>query len=371
MGEKFNILVGDANPVTMDIMANAAGSLPDVDLASCVRSMGMLKVKLKYQRHDLLVLDFDSEEMGGVTVIDVIRRIDPDIPIVVVSDPETADPDLAVKALEKGVHCCIAKPARDRAKSFNEFRLQLLTITGLLKSRKFFSGKANAVNRKTQISQDRKTPDQALMKEEQKKRRARITRVSIIVMASSTGGPGALLKLVPRLPGNIGVPVLLVQHMPSHITGSFARSLDEKSAVGVVEAAHGDEIFPSKVYIAPGGRHMTVTQPDNAGRRFIALNDDPPENSVRPSADVLFRSVAASFNGGILAVVLTGMGDDGKKGIQVMKEKGCLCFSQTADTCVVYGMPRAVDLAGLSDDRIPLEGIASRVVSAVKKGELT
>ncbi|MFO7750851.1 MAG: chemotaxis protein CheB, partial [Desulfobacteraceae bacterium] len=356
----------------------AARSIPDVAVVGGVRSMGMLKVKLKHHSLDLVILDIDSEEMGGVDLIDTIRQVHADTRIVVVSDPKRSDPDLAVKALEKGVHCCITKPGKTRPASYNDFRLQLITIAGLLKSRKSFSGRKAGEARQDRVSisdrnnraEENKTGTDPCSRTAFQKTAARITRVNVVVIASSTGGPRALMEIVPRLPLDLGVPVLVVQHMPSHMTGSFARSLDARSAITVCEAEEGEQIFDSRVYIAPGGRHMGVTAEDGDKRRFITLSDDPPENSVRPAADFLFRSVAGSYNGGILAVVLTGMGDDGRKGVQAMKEKGCLCFSQSAETCVIYGMPRAVESAGLSDESLAIDCLALRIVSAVKKGEL-
>ncbi|MEA1967325.1 MAG: chemotaxis protein CheB [Thermodesulfobacteriota bacterium] len=379
MQEKFNVLIGDVNPVTIGIMTKAAFSIPGVVVTAGVRSSGMLLAKLKHQELDLLIIDLDSEDMGGVAVIDQIRKINSDITILVVSDPETANPELAVKALEKGVHDCIAKPNDAATRSYGEFRLQLVTITGLIRSRKSFQSKRVSVTRKESIPcVDKRIEKKSALpgviipssKPCSGKIKSRITKVKVVVIASSTGGPGALIEILPGFPADFGVPVLLVQHMPSHMTASFAKSLNKKSAVDVVEAMEGEVILPSKVYIAPGGRHMAITIKDGENRRFITLNDDPPENSVRPSADILFRSVADSYNGGVLAVVLTGMGEDGKKGVEAMKIKGCLCFSQSPESCVVYGMPRAVDSAGLSDESISLDCIAARIVSAVQKGEL-
>ena len=376
--EPFTVIVGDADPVTMEMMVAAARSIPDVAVVGGVRSMGMLKVKLKHQSLDLVILDIDSEAMGGIDLIDTVKHIGADTKIVVVSDPERSDPDLAVKALEKGVHCCITKPSKNRPASYNDFRLQLITIAGLLKSRKSFSGRKAAETRQDRVSisdgnnraEEKKTGAVPCSGTVFPKIDARITRVNVVVIASSTGGPRALMEIVPRLPSDLGVPVLVVQHMPSHMTGSFARSLDARSAIAVCEAEEGEKILASQVYIAPGGRHMGVTAEDGDKIRCITLSDAPPENSVRPAADFLFRSVAGSYNGGILAVVLTGMGDDGRKGVQAMKAKGCLCFSQSAETCVIYGMPRAVERAGLSDESLPLDRLALRIVSAVKKGEL-
>jgi two-component system chemotaxis response regulator CheB len=177
----------------------------------------------------------------------------------------------------------------------------------------------------------------------------------------STGGPNALAEVIPLLPARLKVPVLLVQHMPPVFTASLADHLAKRSQVTVREAAEGEAIVPGTVYIAPGGRHMVVRR-SPAGVPTVGLNDSPPENSCRPSVDVLFRSVAAHYEGNVLAVVMTGMGNDGREGVRALKRKGAHCITQSAETCVVYGMPLAVDEAGLSDERIPLPRLAERIV---------
>jgi len=181
-------------------------------------------------------------------------------------------------------------------------------------------------------------------------------------MASSTGGPEILSRIFSILPGALKAPILLVQHIPETMTGYFAKSLNQKSELDISEAVQGDKIFSGKVYIAPGGQYMTVSKPDDQGGRTILLNKRPLVNSVRPSADVLFESVAESYKGRILAVILTGMGEDGKKGVAALKSHNCYCISQTSETFVVYGMPRAVDEAGLSDESLDPLDITQKIV---------
>jgi two-component system, chemotaxis family, protein-glutamate methylesterase/glutaminase len=147
------------------------------------------------------------------------------------------------------------------------------------------------------------------------------------------------------------------------MTHYFAKSLDEKSELKIIEAKHDNIIQPSHVYVAPGGQHMAVSRPDSEGQRVITLNSSPPLNSVRPSADILFESIAKSYDGNILAVILTGMGEDGRKGVAQMKKKRCVCISQSAETCVVYGMPRAVDENGLSDESLDPLSITQKIVT--------
>ena len=196
-------------------------------------------------------------------------------------------------------------------------------------------------------------------------------RIEVVVIGVSTGGPNALAKVIPNLPANFNIPVLIVQHMPEFLTQHLAVNLDQKSILKVKEAVNGEELKPGNVYLAPGGKHMVVMQSKKSDKsqpqKVILLNNDPPENSCRPSVDVLLMSIAASYNGNVLVVIMTGMGSDGMKGIKALKEKGGYCLSQTKDTCAVYGMPRSVDEAGLSDEKIPLENMAERIIALTQK----
>jgi two-component system chemotaxis response regulator CheB len=199
-------------------------------------------------------------------------------------------------------------------------------------------------------------------------------RVQLLAIGVSTGGPNALTQLIPLLPADLGVPLLLVQHMPATLTASLAASLNRKSALQVREAVHGEEVRPNIVYLASGGAHMEVARdnatPTSPGSRRIRLTSDPPVNSCRPSVDVLFRSIAEAYDGTTLAVIMTGMGSDGMEGVRMLKRKGCYCLAQTEDSCVVYGMPRAVIEAGLSDEKVPLDQMAQRITELVRAQNL-
>jgi two-component system chemotaxis response regulator CheB len=194
-------------------------------------------------------------------------------------------------------------------------------------------------------------------------------RIDIVAIGVSTGGPNALAELIPHLPADLPVPVLLVQHMPPLFTASLAEHLDQRSPLSVREARDGEPVLPGCVYIAPGGKHMVVRRlPDREGgvaNPIIGLNENPPENSCRPSVDVLFRSLAAQYEGNMLAVVMTGMGNDGCEGVRAMKRRGCLCLTQSEASCIVYGMPLSVDEAGLSDEQVPLDRLAGRITHLV------
>jgi two-component system chemotaxis response regulator CheB len=193
-------------------------------------------------------------------------------------------------------------------------------------------------------------------------------QVQVIAIATSTGGPNALAEVVPRLPAALPVPVVIVQHMPPIFTRCLAERLATRSALNVIESSGGELLRAGQVFIAPGNRHLEVQQ-DERGV-LTALTDAPPENSCRPSADVLFRSLARVYGGGVLAVVLTGMGHDGARGAKEIANAGGRVIVQSASTCVVWGMPRAVEEAGIADSVVPLSEMASAILQQIGNGLL-
>jgi two-component system chemotaxis response regulator CheB len=196
-------------------------------------------------------------------------------------------------------------------------------------------------------------------------RLAAAAKPEMVLIGVSTGGPNALARMMPEIPGNIGVPLLIVQHMPPVFTQSLAESLAPRCAVKVREASHGEMIEANIAYIAPGGRQMRLV-PGPEGRKMVQVTDDPPENNCRPSVDYLFRSAANTFPGRAMAVILTGMGSDGTLGLRLLKRQGCYVVAQDEGTCVVYGMPKAAVDAGVVDTVLPLEAIAGRITAAVR-----
>ncbi|MCB9731847.1 MAG: chemotaxis protein CheB [Deltaproteobacteria bacterium] len=191
----------------------------------------------------------------------------------------------------------------------------------------------------------------------------RVPRVEVLVLASSTGGPNALGQVIPSLPADLPVPVLIVQHMPAGFTRNLAERLDERAQLRVREAEGGELLAPGTVWIAPGDRHLTVVR-DGAAVR-TQLDDGPRVNSCRPAADVLFASAAVAFGAGTLGAVLTGMGRDGLDGARAVTAAGGRVLAQSGETCVVWGMPRAVEEAGLAHALVPLDDLGARLTDAV------
>jgi two-component system chemotaxis response regulator CheB len=188
-------------------------------------------------------------------------------------------------------------------------------------------------------------------------------RIDVVAIGTSTGGPNALTALIPQLPADFPVPIVIVQHMPPLFTRLLANRLNTLARLEVQEGRAGQKLRRGQVWIAPGDHHMTVARKGN--EFLLGLNRDPQENSCRPAADVLFRSVAQTYGANVLAVVLTGMGTDGTRGAAVIREAGGEVFVQDEASSVVWGMPGNVVAARLADRIYPLGGIAPEVVRRV------
>jgi two-component system, chemotaxis family, protein-glutamate methylesterase/glutaminase len=192
-------------------------------------------------------------------------------------------------------------------------------------------------------------------------------QIQIVAIGVSTGGPQALNSVIPKLPGLLGVPIVMVQHMPTDFTAALAGALNRKSQLTVVEARSGQVLEPNTVYLAPGGKQMKVTRTQLSPDPIIIITDDPPESFCKPSADYLFRSVADIYQGHSLGVVMTGMGHDGAAGLRLMKAKGARVIAQDEETSVVFGMPMEAINAGVVDLVLPLDQIAPAIAGLVQK----
>lgn len=192
-------------------------------------------------------------------------------------------------------------------------------------------------------------------------------RYKLLSIGTSTGGPIALQKILTQIPANFPVPILLVQHMPATFTNAFANRLNSLCKIKVKEAEHGDVLQPGCAYLAPGGRQMLIDGSESAAKLKI-LVDNSDKISFKPSVDITFGSAAKVFMGNVLGIILTGMGADGKEGCRMLKNKGATIWSQDEASCVVYGMPQAVDKAGISALSVPLAEMACNIMLEIEHG---
>jgi two-component system chemotaxis response regulator CheB len=313
--------------------------------------------------------------MDGLAVLDGLRRSgNLEAEVIVVSALSRRGGDLTVRALEKGAFDFITKPEaasleQGREALIWELGPRLAAVAHRLEVRAILRG--NPSPPRPPVPTPKATsvgvladPDGIALRMQ---RLSNPTRPEMVLIGVSTGGPEALARLLPAIPGNIGVPFLIVQHMPPIFTKALADNLAAKCAVRVREAVQGESPEPNTVYIAPGGRHMRLGI-ERDQRPVLELTDDAPENNCRPAVDYLFRSAAERFPGRAMAVILTGMGSDGTLGLRLLKRHGCFVIAQDEASCVVYGMPKAAAEAGVADAILPLESIASRITAMVKGG---
>lgn len=297
---------------------------------------------------DVITCDLNMPEMDGVTFVreQMARR---PVPVVIISvASQSAERVLA--ALDAGAVDFVQKPtalASDRLLEVADELLDKVKAAALAPMRRVFAGTAPASDLALPITAAR----------------PRITgkgQVDVIVIGISTGGPQGLKLMIPRLPVDLPVPMAVVLHMPIGYTGMYAEKLNEVCELTVKEAAEGDQLIPGVVLIAPAGRHLQFRR---VGDRVVAhLDLRPLDTPHRPSVDVLFQSAAETFGARTLAIVMTGMGSDGRQGAAWVKAQGGQVLTEAEESCVVYGMPRSVVEAGLSDASVPLAGMADAIV---------
>ena len=373
----MRVLVADHAVLFRRLLADVLASLPDVEVVGSAANGKIAIQKVRELKPDLLTLDIEMPEMDGLAVLDALLRSgEPPVEVIVVSALSRRGGDLTMRALEKGAFDFITKPdaatpEQGREALRRELAVRVRAVAHRLEVRSILRGKSSPAPSET--SATNLSGERALGASSLGGVAMRMQRLSnpekpdMVLIGVSTGGPVALAKLLPAIPKDIGVPILIVQHMPPIFTKALADSLAAKCAVRVREAIHGESPEANTVYIAPGGRQMRLAA--GAGNQpIVELTDDPPENNCRPAVDYLFRSAANRFPGRSMAVILTGMGSDGTLGLRLLKRHGCYVIAQDEASCVIYGMPKAAVDAGVTDVVLPLESIAGRITSIVKGG---
>ena len=372
---QLKVLIVDDTVVYRRILSDVIESFEDTLLVGSAPHGRLALTKLEAEPVDLVLLDVEMPEMSGLETLRHIRRLYPETGVVMISGANAASAGYTMEALAQGALDFVRKPdGVDADANRNELKDLLRPLLRHMRTRKNLRGQSASSPRPAgagvaaQAARPAPPPAPAGVPARAARTAIRPSRFDVVGIGVSTGGPNALAEVIPQLPAELKVPVFLVQHMPPLFTASLAEHLTQRSKVPVHEAKEGEPVLAGHVYIAPGGKHMVIRRAGEAGMPIIGLNENPPENSCRPSVDVLFRSLAAQYEGNILAVVMTGMGSDGCEGVRAMKRKGCHCLTQTEDTCVVYGMPMAVDEAGLSDEKVPLSRLAARITHLVQTG---
>jgi len=360
--QALRVLVVDDTVVYRKILSEVLESFGEVEIVGTAPHGRLALARIDQMPVDLVLLDVEMPELDGLaTLAEIQKRTDPPT-VVMISGQTTRSAQSTIHALENGALDFIRKPdGSDPDASRRELTEKLRPLVRHVRTRRNLRQAVRLEPVKAPAA-----PPAALPVPVRPVAAAPPARFAAIAIGVSTGGPNALGEMIPHLPPDLPVPVLLVQHMPPGFTASLADHLDKRSRIRVKEAEEGEPVQAGSVYIAPGGRHMVLRRLPEGGL-IIGLNDQPAVNSCKPSVDVLFRSMAAQVDGPVLALVMTGMGNDGCEGVRTLKRQSCYCLSQTEKSCVVYGMPLAVDEAGLSDEQVPLERMAQRVTQLVQR----
>ena len=311
---------------------------------------------IKKNTYDAVVLDVNMPKMNGLELLKELRRNKISIRIMMASTDTREGAQTTLDALELGALDFVHKPDRAMDCRGEEFVKNFLrTLNAVVNSNppvitKVFS-REDSQNTKKIV-------------ELVKKKGTGISGNQIVAVASSTGGPKSLQSVIPRLPENLNAPVVLVQHMPTGFTKSMAERLDSLSSLHVKEAEEGDELKKGWVYVACGGKHLNIVE--KHGKVVIHYTDEPTREGVKPCANYMYESLIQCKFDEVVCVVMTGMGSDGTEGIINLKSKKKVhVISQDEQSCVVYGMPRSVKRAGLSDQVVALDQIAQEIILRV------
>jgi two-component system, chemotaxis family, protein-glutamate methylesterase/glutaminase len=353
MPPKRVLIVDDAVVVRKMVSEVLAGD-PELEVAGTAPNGRIGLAKIPQVNPDLVLLDIEMPEMNGLETLAALRKSYPRLPVIMFSTLTQRGAATTLDALALGANDYVTKPANvgSVTLAIQRVRDELIPRIKHLCGVTVASGPPPVVTFK-------KPPPVASPT-------TLVQPVELVVIGVSTGGPNALAVVIPALPADLSVPVLTVQHMPPVFTRLLAERLTAQSHVTVREAKAGAVPEPGEVWLAPGDYHMTV-----AGRgaaRHLELSQGPPENSCRPAVDVLFRSAAVNAGANCLAVILTGMGQDGLRGCVAIREAGGQVLAQDEATSVVWGMPGYVAKAGLAEQVLPLDRIAPEIVRRVARG---
>lgn len=356
--DKIKIIVVDDSAFMRKAISDMIESEKNFEVIAKLRDGKELIEKVDKYNPDLITLDLHMRELDGLATLKELKKLGKSYPIIMLSSATTEGSELTLECLDNGAISFITKPSGsislDIAKVQEDLIEEIKSITSNIKSRRvssFFSNRSRNLNSITEKN----------INEENTSFNLKNKKIDAVLIGASTGGPKALQEVLTKLPYNLGVPVLVVQHMPEGFTKVFAERLNKICNMKVVEAEEGMSINKDTIYIAKGGYHMTV-----AANSTIHLNEEPPIWGVRPAVDKLFDSAVKVYKSNILSIILTGMGKDGAGGTIRVKDSGGVTISEDKSTCTIYGMPKAAFETGKVDLVVPLDQMASKIVNIVK-----
>jgi two-component system chemotaxis response regulator CheB len=365
----IRVMIVDDAVVARSIMARWVDAEPDMKVAASLRTGREALEKLEANDPDVVLLDVEMPELDGLAALPLLLTKKRDLVVIMVSTLTRRSAELSLRALALGATDYVPKPETTyEAMTSAAFRRELIEkVRGLGRKRLAARKLIPALEERLPRGQPpvlQSAPDVALRRADTNEVSLRpfaVTMPRALLIGSSTGGPQALTVLLEKLPEAIDrAPVLITQHMPPTFTAVLAEHLSRASGRGAHEAEHGEPVLAGGIYLAPGARHMRVVR-DGDGVK-IGLSDDPPVNFCKPAVDPLFTSAAGAWGPALLALVLTGMGNDGTRGAADIVAAGGSVIAQDEATSVVWGMPRSVAQAGLCSAVLPLSQIAPKIL---------
>ncbi|MBD2439480.1 chemotaxis response regulator protein-glutamate methylesterase [Nostoc sp. FACHB-110] len=344
---KIRVLVVDDAVIVRSRVSKILSSDPQLEVVGVAANGRIALAKIPQVNPDVVILDVEMPEMNGLETLASLRQIYPHLPVIMFSTSTQDGASATLEALSLGASDYATKPSNlGSVEAANQhIREELIPKIKLFGQEIPVFSAALATN-PIVVPISAKTP-----------------RVDVVAIGVSTGGPNALTTLLSALPADFPVPILIVQHMPPMFTQLLAERLSSKCQIPVAEAVPGVVLKPGQAWIAPGDFHLIVERDADAVR--LAIHQAPPENSCRPSVDVLLRSVAQVYGAAAIAVILTGMGQDGLHGCQFIREAGGQVLAQDQASSVVWGMPGFVVNAGLANQIVPLEQMASVIMQRI------
>nr|WP_040157729.1 chemotaxis response regulator protein-glutamate methylesterase [Mobilicoccus massiliensis] len=369
-GPRIRVLICDDSIVIRRLITDVLKTDPEIEVVGAAVNGKNALDKLRMLKPDIMTLDVEMPVMDGLQTLVEVRKVDKKLPIIMFSTLTERGAGATLDALERGASDYVTKPANvgSVSESMEAVRSQLIpkikSLTGRApmprRVRPAFGGEPPRGAGPGAPGAAPGAPGAPITTA------GRSGKVDVVAIGVSTGGPDALTNVISHLPGNIPVPIVVTQHMPPVFTQLFAQRLDGKSKLRVVEARQGEPLQPGKVVVAPGDYHMRFKR--GADGVSVVLDQGPQENYCRPAVDPMFRSVAEVYGGNVLAVIMTGMGQDGHRGAEPILRAGGTLVVQDEATSVVWGMPGAAVAAGLPCDIIPLPQMAEAITSRAMAG---
>jgi two-component system chemotaxis response regulator CheB len=344
----IKVLVVDDSSFMRKILGDILEETPGITVIAKARDGVDALEKIERYSPDVVTLDVEMPRKNGLETLKEIMDRFP-MPVIMVSSLTREGASITMQALALGAVDFVAKPS-------GTISLDMRDVGDELKQKVLGAAFARSAVPGKPFLKKTVPPVSSLKRQATVKPPVPGMRPKLVCIASSTGGPQALQRLLTALPSDFPLPIIVAQHMPRGFTASFATRLNDLSSIDVVEGQEDTILRPGLAVIAPGGYHMILR--GGGGNLSIGLSDAPPVLSVKPSANVMFLSVADILGGNVVAVILTGMGRDGTDGAQALSSMGAYVFGESPETCVVYGMPRAAMEAGVVNEQLPLQKIA-------------